>query len=169
MKTDFFLGALSACCFFALLWFSYRLSKRISRRCRRKECGCTFVTRIHKILLPLDEVISYKSPEGKWRWFIRRPIKLTFARCKCKWIELVKIDTDPTSVWHARWVRRFHPEQYYLSEPELIEATHRKLRRLYLGSKHENLESGATDTPPLSLEAILLDSVEEVSDLLEKL
>lgn len=162
MKTNVVIGTIALV---ALLWFLYRTGKRIMRRCRRKECGRIGVKRTYKVLLPPDETISFKSPEGKWRFFIRRPIKLTFTECKCNWVELVKIDTDPISVWHAYWVKWFHKEHYYLEDPTLIEATQRRFRQLYLGSKHTQLDGQASDTPPLSLETLFRDSME----LIEKM
>ena len=137
-------------------WFFHRLYKRIARRCRKKDCGRTDVKRVCKILLPPDEVVSCRSPEGSWRWFIRRPLKLIFTVCKCGRVELVKIDTNPMSLW----VKRFHPEQYYLEDQHLVEATQRKLRQLYLGGKHANLDSQASDTPPLSLRSLFRDYIE---------
>ncbi len=169
MNAHFFIGAIAAVVAVALWWFLYRVYKRIARRCRKKDCGRTGVKRVCKILLPPDEVVLHKSPEGKWRWFIRRPIKLTFTVCKCGWVELVKIDTDPISLWHALWVKRFHKEQYYLEDQMLVEAAQRKLRQLYLGGRHTNLDAQASDTPPLSLASLFRDSLEEVSDIIEKI
>ena len=160
-------GAFIVVAFLALGWLGYRFYKRVGRRCRRKNCGRTGVKRISKILLPPDEAVVFRSPEDKWRWWIRRPIKLTFAVCKCGWVELVKIDTDPISLWHAYRVKRFHREQYILADQHLIEATQRKLRLLYLGGKHENLNPGATDTPPVSLGSLFLDYFEEISEAVE--
>jgi hypothetical protein len=151
-----------------LCWFFYRLYKRIARRFRKKDCGRTGVKRVCKILLPPDEVVSCRSPEGSWRWFIRRPLKLIFTVCKCGRVELVKIDTDPLSLWHALWVKRFQPEQYYLEDQHLIEATQRKLRQLYLGGKHSNLDSQASDTPPLSLRSLFRDYLEGLPEASER-
>jgi len=148
--------------------FMDRLKKRIARRCRRKNCGRTDVKRVGKILLPPDESISWRSPEGKRRWFIRRPIKLTFAVCKCGWVELVKIDTDPISVWHSLYVKKYKPEQYNLDEWRFIEATERKLRQLYLGSgRRSDLDPQASDTPPISLQSLFEDYWNEISEVIE--
>ena len=160
MNAHFIVGAAIAVATIVLGWFFYRLYKRIARRCRKKDCGRTDVKRVCKILLPPDEIVSCRSPEGRWRWFIRRPIKLIFTVCKCGWVELVKIDTDPISLWHALWVKRFHPEQYYLEDQHLVEATQRKLHQLYLGGRHSNLDSQASDTPPLSLRSLFRDYLE---------
>ena len=153
-----------------LYWFFYRAYKRIARRCRRSDCGRTGVKRVSRIVLPLDEHVSFKSPAGKRRWFIRRVVKLTFTKCKCGWVELVKIDTDPISMWHAKWAKWFHKEQYYVEDSVLIEAAQRKFRQLYLGSKHTaKLDDQASDTPPLSLLTLVRDHLEEVSELLGKI
>jgi hypothetical protein len=155
--------AVSVCC-----WFFYRLYKRVARRCRRKDCGRTRVKRVGKILLPPGETVSWHSPEGSWRWFIRRPVKLTFTVCKCGWIELAKIDTDPISLWHALWVKWFYQEQYYLEDPLLIGAAQQRLRQLYLGGKHSSLDPQASDTPPLSLRSLFRDYFEELSEAIER-
>ena len=168
MNAHFIVGVGLAVGAIVVCSFLYRLYKRIARRCRRIDCGRTGVNRVNKILLPPDETVSCRSPEGKWRWFIRRPVKLTFTVCKCGWIELVKIDTDPISLWHALWVKRFHPEQYYLEDQPLVEAAQHKLRQLYLGSKHSGLDQKASDTPPLSLFSIFRDYYEELSDVIER-
>src|SRR5574343_129094 len=123
MNTSYIVGAIATVVFVTSYYFLYRAYKRIARRCRRGNCGRTDVKRVCKIILPVDELgISFKSSAGKRRWFIRRVVKLTFTVCKCGWVELVKIDTDPISMWHAKWARRFHREQYYMEEPTLIEA-----------------------------------------------
>jgi hypothetical protein len=167
MNAPFIVGAAVVVVTIALGWFSYRLYKRIARRCRKKNCGRTDLKRVCKILLPPDEVVSCRSPEGRWRWFIRRPIKLTFTICRCGWIELSKIDTDPISLWHALWVKWFHREQYHLDDQHLIEAAQRKLRQLYLGGRHSNLEAEASDTPPLSLRSLFRDYFEELPEATE--
>lgn len=166
MNTYLIVGAAIVVAILALGWFGYRFYKRIGRRCRRKDCGRTGVKRVSKILLPPDEAVSWRSIEGKWRWWIRRPIKLTFTVCKCGWVELVKIDTDPISLWHAYWVKWFHKKQYHLGDQTLVEAARQKLRLLYLGGKHENLDPAATDTPPISLDSLFRDFFEEVSEIL---
>lgn len=154
-----------------VLFFSHRLYKRVGRRCRRKECGRLFVKRACKILLPPDQVVSFYSRQGekrKLRWFIRRPVKLTFSSCRCRWVELVKIDLDPISVWHAYWVKWFHKRQYYLEESDLVEAAQRKLRQLYhKGSRYESLDAQATDTPPISLNTLFRDCFEELEGLVD--
>jgi hypothetical protein len=137
--------------FVVLYWFLHRQYKRIGRRCCKKNCGRIDGQRIFKILLPPDEVISWRSSENKFRWFIRRTIKLTFRVCKCGKIQLVKIDMNPISVWHAKWAKRWHPEQYHLTEQPLIMASQATIRQLYLGGKNhnQNSRSNTTDTPPL--------------------
>jgi len=167
MNAHFIVGAVVVIVALAFGVFFRRLYKRIARRCRKKDCGRTDVKRVSKILLPPDEFVSARSPQGKWRWFIRRPIKLTFTVCKCGWIELVKIDTDPISLWHALWVTWFHREQYHLEDPPLIEAAQRKLRQLYLGGKHSSLDPQASDTPPLSSRSLFRDYYREISEAIE--
>ena len=155
--------------FFTIIWILHRLYKRIARRCRKKSCGRSDVKRICKIILPPEESISYRSPEGKWRWSIRRPVKLTFTSCKCGWVELVKIDTDPISVWHAKWTERFHREQYYLEDWPLVQAAQHKIRTLYLHDKHLALDDQASDTPPLSLLSLFRDHLRELGEIIEKM
>jgi len=171
MNVHFIIGAIVAVAMVVLFWFLYCLYKRIARRCRRKECGRTGVNRVCKIILPSDETISCRSPEGKRRWFIRRSVKLTFTVCKCNWVELVKIDTDPISLWHALWVKWFDKEQYRLEGFSLIGAAQRKLRQLYLGGghsiKYQGLDSQASDTPPFSLRSLFRDWIEELSEAIE--
>lgn len=178
MNVHFTISAIIIIFIFALSWFLYRFYKRIGRRCRKKDCGRTGVKRVCKILLPPDETVSSRSPQGRRRWFIRRPIKLTFAVCKCGWVELVKIDTDPVSLWHAFWVRWFHREQYCLEGWPLIEATERKLRKLYLSGggrrsvgkeEHLTLDPQASDTPPVSLLSLFRDYFEELTDELAEI
>lgn len=161
------IGATMVVAIIAFGWFGYRFYKRIGRRCRRKNCGRTGVKRVSKILFPPDETVSCRSNKGQWRWFIRRPLKLTFTSCKCSWVELVKIDADPISLWHAYWVKLVHKEQYYLDDQILAEAARRKIRQLYLGGKHENLAPEVTDTPPISLETLFRDFLEELEELTE--
>lgn len=163
------IGAIIAVAMFFSFGFFYRSYKRIARRCRRKGCGRTDVKRVCKILLPPDESVSWRSPGGKWRWFIRRPIKLTFTVCGCKWVELVKIDTDPISMWHALWVKRFYNEQYFLADPVLTEVTRLKLRQLHYGGKHENLDPGATDTPLMSLDVLFQGCFDELFEIVESI
>lgn len=167
MNLHFILGALVALVAIALWWFLFRQYKRIARRCRKKDCGRTGVKRVSKILLPPGEAVSCRSPEGKLRWFIRRPVKLTFTVCKCGWIELVKIDTDPISLWHAFWVKWFHREQYYLEDLPLIAVAQQRLRQLYLGGKHVHLDPQTSDTPPLSLRSLFRDYYEELAEVIE--
>lgn len=173
MNVYLIVGAVVVVAITAFSWFAHRQYKRIGRRCDGKGCGNTRVKRICKILLPPDEVVSWRSPEDKWRWWIRRPIKLTFTVCEreekhdgVKRIKLVKIDKSPMSVWHAIYVKRYHKEQYYLTDIDLVEVTRQELRRLYLGGKHENLDSQASDTPPLSLGALFEDYLEELSEVI---
>lgn len=173
MNPYFIVGAIIVVAIIVLSWFAHRQYKRIGRRCDGKDCGNTRVERICKILLPPDEIVSWRSPEGKWRWWIRRPIKLTFTVCEreekhsgVKRIRLVKIDKNPITVWHALYVRRYHREQYYLEDQNLAEITRQELRRLYLGGKHENLDPQNSDTPPLSLSALFQDYFEELSEII---
>lgn len=169
---------------FSLYGFYRRLYKRIARRCRKKGCGSTKVKRIHKIILPPDEIVSWRTPQieeerqkkkRKWRWFIRRCLKMTFSECECGWTELVKIEIGPISVWHAKWAQRQHPEQYKLEEFRLIEVATRRIRRLFhagpnfiKGRDHElELEGQTSDTPPLSPTFFvdgLFDELEEALD-----
>ncbi len=165
MNAPYIVGTIVTIVTIALSWFSYRMYKRVARRCRRKDCGRLGVKRIYKIILPPDESIGFRSPNGKFRWFVRRPIKLTFTKCKCGWIELVKIDTDPISTWHLLWTKCFHRSQFYTDEPELIPAALAKFRSIHLGglgAKNQTLEPQASDTPPLSLKTILEDYAEEL-------
>lgn len=170
MNEPYIIGAIATVVFVTSYYFLYRAYKRIARRCRRKDCGRTDVRRVCKIILPVDEDrTSFRSPAGNWRWFLRRVVKLTFTTCKCGWVELVKIDTDPISMWHIFWANRFHKDQYYMEEPKLIEAALRKFRQLHLGGKHlAELDGQASDTPPLSLRSLVRDHFEEVSKLLGK-
>ena len=149
-------------------WFLHRLYKRIARRCRKKGCGRTGVERVSKILLAQDEMVSFRSTKGKLRWFIRRVINLTFTRCKCGCVELVKIDTDPMSVWHAWWAKKMHKDQYILEDPVLIDVAQKKMRQLYLGGRHESLDPQATDTPDLSFRSLSRDYFEEISNVIDK-
>jgi hypothetical protein len=167
MNAQLMVGVVVAVAAIALYWFLFRLYKRIARRCRKKDCGRTGVKRVCKILLPPGEAVSWRSPAGKWRWFIRRPVKLTFTICKCGWMELVKIDTDPISLWHASWVKWFHREQYYLEDQPLIGVAQQRMRQLYLGGKHASLDPQASDTPPLSLRSLFRDYSEELSEVIE--
>lgn len=165
MNAYLIIGVAIVVAFFTPGWFLYRLYKRIGRRCRRKDCGCT-LKRISKLLLPPDEVISFRSSEGRRRWWIRRVIKLTFTSCEKHGVKLVKIDTDPISLWHAHWVQWFHREQYYLGDQALIEATRQKLRQLYLGGKHEKLDPQSTDTPPINLGTFFQGFFEEIDEII---
>ena len=152
MNVHFIFGVVATIIAILVLWRLYRWYKKVGRRCTRVGCGRTDVKRIHKIQFAPDEAVCFHTSEGKWRWWVRRLIKLTFTECKCGWVELVKTDTDPMSMWHALWVKRFHPEQYYLTEQRLIEAYQRKLRKLYLGGKHLlGHNSQTTDTPRFRL------------------
>lgn len=155
-------GAIIVTAFIVLGWYLYRVYKRFGRRCAIKGCGC-MTTRRSKILLAPDEMVSCRSPEGKRRWWIRRVIKLTFTICEKHGAKLVKIDTDPISLWHALWVKWFHKEQYYLADQDLAEAARQKFRALYLGSRCERLDPGATDTPPISLDALLKGCFDEIN------
>jgi hypothetical protein len=178
MNVYHIIGAILVIAIIAIWWFMDRLKKRIARRCRRENCGRTDVERIRKIILASDENISFRSPAGKRRWFIRRVVKLTFTACECKWVELVKIDTDPISVWHALWVQRFQKEQYQLEGWPLIDAAERKFRQLYLsgggrrlaasGGSSTDLDPQASDTPPISLESLFRDYFKEFSEMLNK-
>jgi hypothetical protein len=149
----------------APIWFGYRLYKRLGRRCTAKSCGC-MLKRVSKILLPPDEFVSGRSSIGRRRWWIRRVVKLTFIKCEKHGVKLVKIDTDPISLWHAYWVQWFHKEQYYLADQDLVEATRQKLRELYLGGRCENLNPEATDTPPISLGTLFIGFFEEIDDII---
>ncbi len=165
MNTFFaIIGSVIAVIILVVCWAIHRFYKKVARRCRKKTCGRIDVKRVCKILLPQDESISYRSPAGKWRWFIRRPVKLTFTVCKCGWVELVKIDTDPMSVWHAKWANKFHREQYYLEDFELVDAARRKIRSLYLEHRQTSLDDQASDTPPLSLYAIFKEQLEVIGE-----
>jgi hypothetical protein len=64
-------------------------------------------------------------------------------------------------------VHWFHREQYYLEDPLLIVVAQQRLRQLYLGGKHSNLDPQASDTPPLSLRTLFRDSYEELSEVIE--
>lgn len=153
-------------------WAVFRFYKRVSRRCRKKKCGCLRVKRIHKIMLPPDEGVSLRSPDKKLRWFVRRVVKLTFTQCpRCRWTELVKVDTDPISVWHLYWAKLHHRDQFELEDFTLIEAATRRLRKLY----HEDggrrgvergddasIDGNTTDTPPLGPTQALQDLFEEL-------
>ena len=145
-------------------WFFYRLYKRIGRRCTIQDCGRT-LKRVSKILLPPDEVISLRSSKNRRRWWIRRVVKLTFTVCERHGPKLVKIDTNPISLWHAYWVQWFHKEQYYLDDQSLVEATRKKLRELYMGGRHENLDPQVTDTPPISLGTLFIGFFEELDEI----
>lgn len=165
MDKHHIVGAIMAFAIIAIIWFLYRLYKRLGHRCTIKDCGRTLKHK-YKILLPPDETISFYSSKGKWRWWIRRVIKLTFTICDKHGAKLVRPDTEPISVWHAYWAHWFHKEQYYLAEQDLVEVTRIELRRLYLGGRHENLDPQATDTPPITLETLFQGFFEEIDDII---
>lgn len=130
-----------------LFWFSYRLYRRVGRRCK---CGRIWgVKRKHKIRLALDESISLRSTKGKLRWWIRRVEKETFRVCKCGWKQSMKVSMDPMSVLHAWWVQLTDKEQYW-EDPDLnmVSTTAARERRLSIDkslSKHSE-----NDTPPVA-------------------
>jgi hypothetical protein len=129
------------------VWCSHRILQRFRRRCRRKGCGRTDVSRISKIYLATDESVSFRAPNGRIRWFIRRVVKLTFVQCPCGWTELVKIDTDPMSVWHAKYVGRTDRQQF-VEDSQLNWIAKQTIRNWWHG-KFNELDPGATDTPPI--------------------
>jgi hypothetical protein len=126
-------------------WMSYRLYRRIGRRCRK--CGAIFANhRINKIRLAPDETISLLSAAGRLRWWMRRVDTETYSICECGWKESVKISKGPISVWHA-WSVRLTDRQQFFHDSELLAISHqaaRDRRLLKDLGQHANL-----DTPPL--------------------
>jgi hypothetical protein len=100
---------------FIIFVFTYRLYKRIGRRC---DCGAVFeIRRYHYIHLAPDESISIwtsgKAGRKRWRWWIRRVFSVTFSVCsRCNSMVIWKTSKCPISVWHAWWVKLFKPSQY---------------------------------------------------------
>lgn len=168
------IGAIIAFTLLALILFLYRIYKRIGRRCTEKKdrhkdtkefCGCN-LKRVHKILLPEDERISFLSKNGQWRCWIRRNIKLTFTICPAHGVKCVKIDFDILSVFHALWTNWFHREQYTMEEKKLIDAFWIKVKQLYASGGHKTLDGQVTDTPPISLSSIVNSVFEEFSNVI---
>lgn len=121
----FFMGGVSSVLGIVFFWFSYRLFKRLGRRCKGENCGCLKNERIFFICLSEDEPISFRDKKGKLRWWIHCVIKFTISVCeKCGRWELVKIDNSPISVWHVKWVKRGSPDQL---RPDQV-----TLNRIYL-------------------------------------
>ena len=56
-----------------------------------------------------------------------------------------------------------------MEDHALIDAAQRKLRSLYLGKRHADLDEQASDTPPLSLASIFNDYLEEFGDAFDKM
>lgn len=169
-------GAVAIFFVIALLWFLYRIYKRLGRRCTIKNCGCT-LKRVHKMLHANDESISFRSPQGGRRWWIRRIFKVTFTRCPRHGYRCVKVDRDPISMWHALWAKKFHPEQFIWDGeeedqdldkgmPNLTQAYREWVRILHLGSRYEDLDSGSSDTPPISLDTLFQGIFDEISDII---
>ena len=173
MNVYLIVGAVITVAVIVLLMFSHRQYKRVGRRCDGKDCGNTRVKRVCKIVLAPREIVSLHNSQGKWRWWIRGVVKLTFTVCERKEkhngaprIMLMKTDYDPISLWHAYWVKWFYREQYYLTEPNLIEAVQRRRREEHLGSKRQNLDPQASETPPLSLDSLFQDYFEAISEII---
>lgn len=174
MNVYIIVGAIIAVAIIVLSWFFYRRYKDVGRRCK---CGNIHMERKCKIILAPDEVVSYHSSNGKWRWWIRRVVKLTFTICHRKdkheghdLTTSVKFDYDPISVFHAKWVQKHNNRQYYYTELELIEAAQRRIRELYLGGRYKDPDLDASrDTPPLSLESLFKDYFEKFTNDLDEL
>ncbi len=142
---------------FPIFVFTYRLYKRIGRRC---DCGAVFeLKRYHYIHLANDESISIwtsgKTGKRRWRWWIRRVYSITFSVCnRCNAMVIWKTSKCPISLWHAWWVKLFKPNQYR-QHPRLgsfettmyLEALSMKgLNHLKAGHK-----DSPKDTPPIEL------------------
>lgn len=135
-----------------------RILKLVKRRCPK--CGSVLgIKRPCQITLGDDESISFRSPEGKRRYYIRRVDSEVFSICtKCGYGGSVKTSREPISVLHAK----FHRKQFF-DDP--------KLKQISFGNawdrrnrKHLNLGNGTSDTPPLDPVGELLKKVEEVLD-----
>lgn len=168
----YIVGAVIVIAIIAFWWLLHRWYKGVGRRCDGINCGNSHVKRVCKILLPPDEIVSWRSPAGKWRWFIRRPVKLTFSVCErtknhngAPRVKLVKIDRDPISIWHAFWVKWFHKEQYFPGDPFLPELAQRELLNFCRKGNFVKLDPQASDTPPLSLWSLFQDYLEETSKM----
>ena len=93
--------------------------------------------------------------KGVPRWFVRRAVKVTLRHHELKkydhaWIEVVKIDRSPMSLWHAWWTKWFKREQYEPPRMEYKLAIYGFLRQLYHHEKPEKLDVNMTDAPELA-------------------
>ena len=148
-----FVGASVAVLAVIILWRGYRGYKHMSRRC--PGCGRPDVERKHFIFLPPSEVshkFSLFSPNsGKFRWFIRPVKTCTIAHCPNveephRRIWVVKISSDPISLWHAWWTDWFHPEQYERPIGQDMIAVWDYAKE-FERFKSGELDSHSTDTP----------------------
>ena len=122
-----------------------------------------------------EKIVSWRRPretlrwficakifKGVPRWFIRRVAIWTFTFCEGskvapRRISFAKMEDDPISIWHARWVKRFHPEQYQHMNTEFVLAFADWARHHTHHSDSPNLEPDETDTPDFCLEALVYD------------
>jgi len=160
MNIYFIIGMIVTVAMIVFGIFLHRRLKRIARRCR---CG-KFRRRRYKIVLLPGEAITWRDGNGRLRLFIRDVVKLTFAECETDGVSLVKVDRDPVSVWHALWVKRFHPEQLDIEEQTLF-SVERSMPEL-LGIKRRGYAQEIGDPPPVSLNALLQDMLDDLSELL---
>ncbi|OGZ52817.1 MAG: hypothetical protein A3B25_01015 [Candidatus Ryanbacteria bacterium RIFCSPLOWO2_01_FULL_48_26] len=125
-------------------WLFYRLYKMVGRRCG---CGRVLgVKRRNEIRLAPDETVSWRSPQGRLRWWIRRVCTETFVICICgKKAVSVKIAKGPISVWHALWVRYTDKKQFY-ADPNLTFASSQATRNM--GTPKDLSKGSEHDTPP---------------------
>ena len=167
MNVHFILGAVAVVATIALCWVFHRWYMRIGRRCRK--CGKLKMRRIYKILLLRGEVISWRTREGKLRWWIRDVVKLTFVACGDCGVELEKIDRSAISAWHAQKVRLLQPEQYKIEEQTLFSIEQSMPKFFGREWRPPELKQQPSDAPPLSLNALFQDLFESLSDLLARI
>ena len=160
MNIYFIIGVVVAIAMIVICIFLHRRLKSVARRCR---CG-KFRKRSFKIVRLPGEVISWRDGNGHLRLFIRDVVKLTFAECGEHGISLVKVDRDPISVWHALWVKRFHSEQYDIEEQTLFSVE--RLMPDLLGRRKPSDDQKVGDPPPVSLNMLLQDLLDDISELL---
>ncbi|GEM_PF-5056342 len=148
----FLLGSFVTVLFFIAYVILYRLYKKVGRRCRKKGCGSLDVERRSLIFLADDETISMRSVTGARRWFVRRAYSFTFSICKdCGFIEVVRFNGGPFSVWHLWWVNRYHHDQLE-GDAKLENILYFSLQDI-LKRKRNRIDQNSiiTDTPDLKI------------------